>query len=97
MRGQATIGYVQSLSAWLVALTIPFLGAIADKDGRRKPWVIGTVLAHVGRVYWALVGDSPAGLRWSTLGLVLLFVIYTAFPVSEVFHNAMLPAIVPAE
>ena len=96
VRGQATIGYVQSLSAWLVALTIPFLGAIADKDGRRKPWVIGTAiaisLASIG-LWWV---TPQQGLDGVTLGLVLLFVIYTAFPVSEVFHNAMLPSIVPA-
>ena len=96
VRGQATIGYVQSFSAWLVALTIPFLGAIADKDGRRKPWVIGTVLAislaSIG-LWWV---TPQQGLDGVTLGLVLLFVIYTAFPVSEVFHNAMLPSIVPA-
>ena len=96
VRGQATIGYVQSLSAWLVALTIPFLGAIADKDGRRKPWVIGTAiaisLASIG-LWWV---TPQQGLDGVTLGLVLLFVIYTAFPVSEVFHNAMLASIVPA-
>ena len=84
VKGQATIGYVQSLSAWLVALTIPFLGAIADKDGRRKPWVLGTVLvmavASIG-LWW--VTPLP-GSQGALLGLVLLFMIYTAFPISEV-------------
>ena len=96
VRGQASIGYVQSFSAWLVALTIPFLGAIADKDGRRKPWVLGTVLvmaiASIG-LWWVTPQQESQG---ALLGLALLFMIYTAFPISEVFHNAMLPAIVPA-
>ena len=81
VRGQATIGYVQSFSAWLVALTIPFLGAIADKDGRRKPWVIGTAiaisLASIG-LWWV---TPQQGLDGVTLGLVLLFVIY-----DDLFH-----------
>ena len=28
-----------SLSGLLIALTAPFLGAIADQGGRRKPWI----------------------------------------------------------
>lgn len=42
--GQALIGYLNAVSGALLALTIPFLGAIADKQGRRKPWIAGTVM-----------------------------------------------------
>ena len=66
------------LGSWL--LTIPFLGAIADKDGRRKPWVLGTAIMSVASI-GLLLGDSPAGIPWSIPRAgSLLFMIYTAFP-----------------
>ena len=44
VRGQALIGYLTAGAGFVLAIAAPFLGAIADKDGRRKPWVVGTVL-----------------------------------------------------
>lgn len=95
IRGQALIGYLNATGGVLLALTAPFLGAIADKNGRRKPWVIGTVaVMSVGALllWWV----KPGGMGMSiamTLGVLL--VINLAFAISEVFHNAMLPSIAP--
>ncbi|MEK9527811.1 MAG: MFS transporter, partial [Gammaproteobacteria bacterium] len=44
VRGQALIGYLNATSGAILAATIPFLGAVADKQGRRKPWIAGTVM-----------------------------------------------------
>ena len=44
VRGQALVGYVNTVAGIIMALTVPFLGAIADKTGRLKPWLLTTTL-----------------------------------------------------
>ena len=39
MRGQTIWGYINAFAGAVTALLAPFLGAIADKVGRRKPWI----------------------------------------------------------
>src|SRR4029079_19784998 len=39
VRGQALWAAIQGYAGPAVAVTAPFLGAIADAGGRRKPWV----------------------------------------------------------
>lgn len=97
VRGQTLIGYLNASAGAFMALTVPFLGAIADKIGRRKPWIIGSYytmgLAGVS-LWWILpTGGSSA----VTLGFVQLLVFSIAFGYGEVFHNAMLPSVVPAD
>ena len=95
IRGQALIGYLTAGAGFILALTAPFLGAIADKDGRRKPWVLGTVLTMVIGA-WCLWFVKPEGAGLGIgLSLVLLLLIKVAFTTSEVFHNAMLPSVAP--
>ena len=96
IRGQALIGYITAGAGFVLALTAPFLGAIADKDGRRKPWVAGTVLVMVTGAFslWFVQPDNQ-GLSLTTSLAILLF-IKIAFTVSEVFHNAMLPSVAPS-
>ena len=94
--GQVLIGYLNAVSGALLALTIPFLGAIADKQGRRKPWIAGTVMfMSIGAcmLWWVMPGAQGSDLYWTFL---LLLLINLAFAYSEVFHNAMLPSITPA-
>lgn len=95
VRGQALIGYITAAAGFVLALTAPFLGAIADKDGRRKPWLVGTVLLmSVGAL--ALWYVEPAGRGMGIpAAIAVLFVIKVCFTVCEVFHNAMLPSIAP--
>ncbi|MEM7099980.1 MAG: MFS transporter [Pseudomonadota bacterium] len=95
VQGQALIGYLTAAAGFILAVTAPFLGAIADKDGRRKPWVAGTVIAMVIGA-WGLWWVEPAGGGLGIgLSLALLLIIKVAFTTSEVFHNAMLPTIAP--
>lgn len=95
VRGQSLIGYLNATAGVVLALTAPFLGAIADKNGRRKPWVAGTVavmaLGAMG-LWWVLPGGAGLGIP-ATFALLLL--ISVAFAISEVFHNAMLPSVAP--
>lgn len=96
IRGQSLIGYLNATAGVILALTAPFLGAIADKNGRRKPWVAGTVMVmSLGAMllWWVLPGGAGMGIP---AAFVLLLLISVAFAISEVFHNAMLPSVAPA-
>ncbi len=93
------IGAVQwsrglAVSALIVALTSPFLGAIADHAGRRKPWLLVFTLASAGAsaALW-FVEPSSADAR---LGLMLYVLASVAFGFAMVFYDAMLPTIAPA-
>lgn len=95
VRGQSLLGYANSIAGALIALTAPFLGAIADKRGRRKPWIAGFVLVMVPAVavlWFALPGGGGLGVL-PTLSLIVLIAIL--FEYSAVFHNAMLPSVAP--
>jgi UMF1 family MFS transporter len=95
VRGQSLIGYLNATGGVILALTAPFLGAIADKNGRRKPWIAGTVLVmSLGAMllWYVLPGGEGMG-TWPAFALLL--VISVAFAISEVFHNAMLPSVAP--
>ena len=96
VRGQSLIGYLNATSGAILAATIPFLGAVADKQGRRKPWIAGTVIiVSIGACcLWWVTPAATNALIYQTFALML--VINVAFAYSEVFHNAMLPSITPA-
>ncbi|MEM7002195.1 MAG: MFS transporter [Pseudomonadota bacterium] len=97
VQGQALIGYITAAAGFMLAIIAPFLGAIADKDGRRKPWLVGTVaVMTLGAFCLWFVEPAGQGLNL-TLTLVILFTIKVCFTVSEVFHNAMLPSIAPVD
>lgn len=97
VRGQALIGYLTAGAGFVLAIAAPFLGAIADKDGRRKPWVVGTVLVMVmGAFSLWFIEPGGQGLDLAT-SLAILLIIKIAFTISEVFHNAMLPSVAPVD
>ena len=96
VRGQSIIGYLNAAVGALLALTILFMGAIADKTGQRKPWIVVTygLIALDGFLLWFVQpGEDGIGL---TASIALIFMILIAFAYAEVFHNAMLPGITPA-
>ena len=96
IQGQALIGYITAAAGTLLAVVAPFLGAIADKDGRRKPWLIGTVaIMTVGAFSLWFIEPDGRGISLMS-ALTILFVIKICFTIMEVFHNAMLPSIAPA-
>ncbi len=95
IKGQALIGYITAAAGLLLAFTAPFLGAIADKDGRRKPWlVVTTGVMTVGAFCLWFIRPEGQGLSLA-VSVLVLFLIKVCFTVSEVFHNAMLPSIAP--
>jgi len=82
-----------SITALIVAIASPVLGAIADRGGYRKLFfVITTVVCIVATavLYRVLPGQV-------TLALVVFVVANVAFEACEVFYNAFLPDLAPRE
>jgi UMF1 family MFS transporter len=95
VRGQEIWGYINGFAGFVTACLAPFLGAIADKVGRRKPWIAAFIVMMVPAILllWMAV-PGQAGFGILTLA-VALAVAGTGFAFTEVFHNAMLPSVVP--
>ena len=95
VRGQSLLGYTNAINGAILATLAPVLGAIADKTGRRKPWVMSTVaLMAAGAfcLWYAKPGGAGLGIYPT---LTLLISIGVVFTISEVFHNAMLASVAP--
>lgn len=93
--GQALWGYAAAAAGVLIALGSPFLGALADGRGARKPWIATFsvfLVASLAALWFAVPGADS-----STILLVLLaFVVATAMAeFTTVFTNAMMPTLVP--
>ena len=80
-------------TAVVVALASPYLGAMADRGGRRKRMLfIATLVAILGSV--GLFFPS-AGHVW--VALTTFAIANIAFEIANVFYNAYLPDIAPQE
>jgi UMF1 family MFS transporter len=94
--GQAAWAFTQSTAGILIAIMSPFLGAMADAGGRRKPYVLVFQLLLAGgcvALWWAypgrpdLAGPISFAIVVATVGAEM----------SIVFNNAQLPNIVRLE
>ena len=92
-RGQSLWGLAMALSGIAVAILAPLVGAVADRSGRRKPWLLFFTLLCLaaGAGLW-FVEPDPAFL---VLGLVLAGLANLGFEFGTVFYNAMLPDLAP--
>jgi UMF1 family MFS transporter len=92
--GTAWWGTATAIAALCIAVLSPILGAIADRAGRRKPWIAAftglTVLMSL--LLWQIT-PAPEALL---LAVVLVGVGIVAFELSQVFYNAMLADLAPA-
>jgi UMF1 family MFS transporter len=81
----------------VIALCAPFLGAIADVGGRRKPWIgvytVVMVLAMLAMWYGVPHATTPQLVFIAVAIVAANF----AYEFSTVFHSAMLPTISPPE
>jgi len=95
VEGTSLWGTTLSLSGILVILLSPPLGAISDRGGRRKPWlaVLSLLCLTSCGLLWFTRPD-PASIPWALLFLVLSGTLYELV---QVFYNAMLPDIAPAD
>jgi len=96
VEGQAAWAFTQSTSGILIALMSPFLGAMADAGGKRKPYIFAfQLLLGLGcaALWWGL-SRPPRSHRAISAAVVLATV---GAEMSIVFNNAQLPHIVRPE
>lgn len=90
---QADWGFMVGLAAFTVAVLSPALGAVADRTGRKKPWIAACAAAMVAAsacLWFAGPGAGNAALLLATAAAGIV-----AFEGGIVFYNAMLPRIAP--
>ena len=90
VKGQAMIAGVALLGGLVAALTAPFLGAAADRIGRRKP-ALALLAALFAPCVFALWWARPGGTGLSVPAvLALTLVISLLFTYGEVVHNSLI-------
>ena len=98
VRGQEIWSLANTINGFFIAILAPLLGAISDRMGRRKPWILAFVALMVPCCWllWFAMPGAESGLSILMIA-ALIIVIGTAFEFSAVFHNAMLPSIVSTQ
>lgn len=96
VKGQAEWAFTQSTSGVIIAILSPFLGAMADAGGRRKPYIFFfQCLVAVGCIalWWAYPHrpDIVTPISWAVVVATI------GAEMSIVFNNAQLPTIVRPE
>ncbi len=93
VRGQALWGLIAACGGLMVGALAPFLGAIADAGGRRKPWIgfYVVLLAGASLLMWFAKPHST-GMALFFVGALVAFA-NTSFEFSAVFHNSLLPTV----
>ena len=94
VRGQEAWGFANTLVGICVAILAPFIGAISDRMGGRKPWQIGivAVMAPCCCALWYAMPGAQGGLSVNTI-LLLIVILASFFQFSDVFQNSILPSI----
>ncbi len=85
-----------SVSAVIIAVLSPVVGAMADRGGRRRRYLIISTLVCV--TFTALLTFVSPGTPHAVLVALSLFVVANvAFEVGGVFYNSFLPVIAPPD
>ncbi len=93
-RGQALWGFATAAAGIIIALTSPFVGAIADATGHRKPWIatFGLLLILGSLGLWFGV---PGGEHTIPIVLIAFAIGTIGAEYAAVFNNAKMPSLVP--
>ena len=86
-------GNMVSAAGLLIAFTAPVLGAIADRSGRRKPWIAAFSLMSIVASF--LLWFAEPSTEFLTYALVVTFIATVGAEYAFIFYNAMLPDLVP--
>lgn len=91
--GTAQWGNASAITGLIVALLSPFLGAIADNEGSRKPWIaFFTLLSITSSAMLWFAKPSESYVIWALFWVVLAT---AAVEISTVFYNSMLENLAP--
>lgn len=93
VEGPARWSAAMTVAGVAIAVLSPVLGAIADRSGRRKPWLAlftGVTVLFTAALWW--VRPDPAFAGFALLCVVVATV---AFELGNVFYNATLPGLAP--
>lgn len=95
VEGQALVARITTIYGLCVAVTAPFLGAMVDRLGPRKP-LLAVATAGMAALIFGLWWARPdhSGLSVTTVA-VMVGAIGILFSYTEVLHNALLPHAVP--
>lgn len=93
--GAAAWGYAMGASGFAIALLAPVFGTLADRTGRRKPWLaLFMGLCLVSTALMVGIQPDPAFLLPA---LILAALSNTGFEIATVTYNALLPAVASPE
>jgi len=93
VEGTALWGYTVAAAGAIIVLLGPILGAIADRGGRLKPWLLTLSILCVTccAMLW-FTQPSPDYVMWALIFFGLSAITYE---LSLIFYNSMLPTLVP--
>lgn len=98
-RGASNTAYsvATSLSSLAVLVAAPWIGAVSDASGRRKPWVVAFTLACVAATFaLSPLAGVPLPKGASLAALLAAFVVAnTAYQLAQPPYNAMLVDLAP--
>ena len=90
-QGQIQWGRIAAAAALVIALSAPIFGAIADLNGRRKPWILAFSLMCIAGTLTLYVKPEVTGFPWM---LAIAFVVANyGYEMGGVFNNAQLPGL----
>ncbi len=96
LSGSTLWSYAVAASAILVALLSPVVGAMADRGGRRRFFlIVSTVFCVVFTVALGLV--TPTTPNAVLLAMVFFIIANSAFDIGGVFYNSFLPVVAPPD
>ena len=89
--GQAVVANTILAAGLIMAVLAPVVGVIVDKGGQKKPFIFVVLAAIVACSFGLgfIHPDTPGGILW---GMLLLIIAYCCYTLSELLHNALLPA-----
>jgi len=91
--GTAQWGYAITIAGFFTAICSPIFGAIADNQGRRKPWL--AFFSAICIICCALLWFAKPQHEYIFYTLVVVIIATIGFEIGTAFYNAMLRTIVP--
>ena len=89
--GQIVVANTIAVAGLIMAVLAPVLGVIVDKGGRKKLFIFAVLatMAACSAGLGFIFPDTPNAIL---IGMVLLATAYCCYTISELLHNALLPA-----